>query len=472
MARSQSAKWAANLRKPYRFKVVYGGRAGGKSTEFAKALVQQMVREPLRICVVRAFKNSIGESNKTALETQIKQLGYEHFFRINNASIDCPSTGSHVFFLGWNRNTSSIRGLEAVDILWIDEGQYLSETAWEEIEPTVRKANSEIWISFNPTLSSDIVWVEFCANTPPANTFLHQVNYTDNRFVSPETVATAERARKLYPDRYRHVWLGELDDTSEDHRRVLPAGYVDHCIREAPDVFEFPEWEFKYRWQEDPVRAGIDIADEGADESSLVIRQGPVVIHASKFGADVESSCAVVYDLCKQYEVRDLWYDAIGIGTGVRDRFRRKMPCKNVVGVNNGGKIFGRRVRFDEKQFNEELFYRRNSQLGWNLHIRAEQTRISLLNPDLPVDPRRQLYFLPTMMNNNIRAEFIQPLWFTRDTGHIRINKKPKGSLKSPDAYDALALAFAHDIRNGLRSGGRHILQDGTDLERRVAKAA
>ena len=476
----QSIEWShradtqcISLEDPRGLYLTDGMIATHNTTEYAKALVQRMVREPLRICVARAFRNSIGESNKAAIVAQIKELGYEHFFKVNEDTIDCTKTGAHMFFLGWSRNTVSIRGLEAVDILWIDEGQYLTVLAWEEIEPTVRKDGSEIWISFNPTNSSDIVWVEFCENEPPTSTFLHKVNYTENPFVSAATEASAERARLLYPERYRHVWLGELDDTAGDQKRVIPVNYIDYCLQDIPDLWEFEcgEYKYIYEWKRDPIRAGFDVADEGDDDSCFVVRQGPVVLHISKFGRDVDDACDTVYALCKEFNVHTMWYDSIGVGTAATSRFKRMMPCKMVIPVNNSGEVYGGGTKFDERHINKEMFYRRNSQLGWNLHMRAEQTRLSKMKPELCVDPRRQLYIPAGVIDNSIKAEFTQPLWYSRETGHIRIDKKPKGSRGSPDAYDALGLAFAHDIRNGIKFGGEHIIQDRSDLERHLPLA-
>ena len=285
------------------------------------------------------------------------------------------------------------------------------------------------------------------ANEPPFGSFVFKVNYTDNPFVSAETIRSAERARSLYPERYKHVWLGELDESSDDQRRVLPLHFIDPCIK-------LPEYAY---WKE-PVRAGFDIADEGDDRSAIVIRQGPVTTHMHFIEGGIEEACNAVYEYCEEYKVSDLWYDATSIGIGARDRFRHRMPCKNVVGINFGNKVSGKNIRFDDKQKNSDLFQRKNAQMGWNLRMRAEQTRRTQLEPDLNLDPRRCLYILPDAITPEIKAQLAQPVWTSNMSGHIVITKKPKGVYKSPDIYDAAILAFAHDCRQGIKSGGRHLI--------------
>ena len=414
----------------------------------------------LRICVARAFKNSIGESNKAAIEAQIKELGYEDYFEVFEEEINCKPTGAHFFFRGLTRNISSIRGLDGVDIIWIDEAQFIGATAWDNMLPTIRKEGSEIWVSFNPTFSTDIVWIEFIENEPPEDTFLHKVNYTENPFISEAFKREAERYRRLYPERYAHYYLGELDEATGDTKRVLPINFLDTTL-------VVPE----YDWSHEPIRAGFDVADEGDDESGFVARQGPVIIHMETFPDDIEGSCSKVYALCKKLGVEDLWFDVTGLGTGVRDRFRYKMPCKHVIGIHFGGKVQGKKTRFEEKQTNDDQFVNSTAQMGWNLHMRAEQTRRRQIEREALIDTRRCLYILPDVMERKFRTQLTQPIWALNTAGKIRIVKKPPQVYTSPDIYDAAILSFAHDIRNGIKSGGRHIVQDGSDSELKRAPA-
>jgi phage terminase large subunit len=50
----------------------------------------------------------------------------------------------------------SIKSFEAADIVWLEEGQVVSERSWSILTtPTIRKAGSKIWVTWNPELDTD-----------------------------------------------------------------------------------------------------------------------------------------------------------------------------------------------------------------------------------------------------------------------------------------------------------------------------
>ena len=79
--------WAFELLKPYRFKVVYGGRASGKSWAFATALLITGYRSPKRIIIAREYQKSVTDSAWRLLKDRIPQLGMGGY-RIKQTSIE------------------------------------------------------------------------------------------------------------------------------------------------------------------------------------------------------------------------------------------------------------------------------------------------------------------------------------------------------------------------------------------------
>ena len=49
------------LFEPHRYKVFYGGRGGGKSRAFARALLLTGVQRPVRVLCAREVQNSMGQ---------------------------------------------------------------------------------------------------------------------------------------------------------------------------------------------------------------------------------------------------------------------------------------------------------------------------------------------------------------------------------------------------------------------------
>jgi len=198
------------LFQPYRNKVYYGGRAGTKSHSFARALVALSVQKELRVLCAREIQKSIRDSVKRLLEDTITALELNHLFYITETEIRCPSTGSVFLFSGLRINPESLKSFEGVDICWIEEAETVSQRSWDLLRPTIRKAGSEIWVSFNPERKSAPVWRDFVINQPPPNSIVVKVTYKDNPWLSEETKAEIEHDRIHRPEDFAHIWEGEL----------------------------------------------------------------------------------------------------------------------------------------------------------------------------------------------------------------------------------------------------------------------
>jgi phage terminase large subunit len=196
-----------------RFLVLYGGRSAAKSWSIARVLLVLAHDAPLRILCCREIQGSIRESAYRLLADQIQMLQLDDFFEIQSDNIQ-GRNGSRFYFEGLKYNASKIRSYEGVEIVWVEEAQNVSELSWETLLPTIRKAGSRFFISFNPMTRDDPVGRRF-VHTPPPGTIVKKVSYRDNPFLSAE--AEAERAwlERTDPDAYRHVWEGEPRTVSD-----------------------------------------------------------------------------------------------------------------------------------------------------------------------------------------------------------------------------------------------------------------
>src|SRR5687768_510362 len=199
------------LFEPHRYKVLYGGRGGAKSWGVARALLIQGAASPLRLLCAREFQKSINESVHHLLSSQIKALGLEDFYRVQNTVIT-GANGTEIVFAGLRNNTSSIKSFEGIDRAWIEEAQTVSRGSWKDLIPTIRKDGSEIWITFNPELATDETYQRFVAH-PPTDAVVAKVNWTDNPWFN--AVLNQERLDDLArdPDAYRNIWEGHCLST-------------------------------------------------------------------------------------------------------------------------------------------------------------------------------------------------------------------------------------------------------------------
>jgi phage terminase large subunit len=146
---------------PHRYKVAYGGRGSGKSWSMARALLLQASNKPLRILCAREVQKSIKQSVHTLLNDQIQALGLGPLYEVLESEIRSRS-GSSFSFTGLATNTvESIKSFEGCDIVWVEEAQTVSKKSWDILIPTIRKPNSEIWVSFNPNIDTDDTYTRF-----------------------------------------------------------------------------------------------------------------------------------------------------------------------------------------------------------------------------------------------------------------------------------------------------------------------
>ena len=189
-----------------RYKVLYGGRGGAKSWGVARALLIKAAKEPLRILCAREFQTSIRDSVHKLLCDQIESLGLMSFYEITQTNIR-GKNGSEFSFVGLKNNVANVKSYEGVDICWVEEAQTTSRLSWNVLIPTIRKEQSEIWITFNPELETDETYQRFVIHKPD-NAIVVKINWSDNPWF-PDTLREEKDALKARdPQAYNVVWEG------------------------------------------------------------------------------------------------------------------------------------------------------------------------------------------------------------------------------------------------------------------------
>jgi phage terminase large subunit len=192
----------------------------------ARALLIKAANEPTRVLCAREIQKSIKQSVHTLLNDQIQSLGLGAFYEVLEAEIR-GLNGSTFSFTGLATNTvESIKSFEGCDVVWVEEAQTVSKKSWDILIPTIRKPNSEIWVSFNPNIDTDDTYSRFVVN-PPENAKVVKVNYTDNPWF-PEVLETERlHSLKTNPD-YANIWEG-------DCKAAVDGAIYSNEIREAQE---------------------------------------------------------------------------------------------------------------------------------------------------------------------------------------------------------------------------------------------
>lgn len=201
------AKLVDLLDPPARYKVAHSGRGAAKSWSFARMLLIKGAERPLRILCARETQRSIADSVHHLLETQITALGLSSHYRVLKSTI-IGVNGTVFIFAGLRNNIDNIKSLEDVDIVWVEEAHKVSKESWDKLIPTIRKAGSEIWVSFNPDFASDNTYVRFVLKRPPKARVV-ALTWRDNPWFPAELEAERRYCQETDPDAYENIWEGD-----------------------------------------------------------------------------------------------------------------------------------------------------------------------------------------------------------------------------------------------------------------------
>ena len=233
----------------YSYFLLEGGRASGKTQSVARFLLYVAENRVVRICCGREIQNTVSDSVKTVFEDLIEQ--YKLNFTIKRDEIIHNSTASKIIFKGFREQGKvNIKGLEGVDILWIDEAQSITKPTLDIIIPTIRKKNSVAIFTMNRTTRFDSVYTFLTGRSD----CLHiNINYFDNPFVDEKIIKEAKLAKEKNLNDYNHIWLG------------LPLANNNEFLIQSETIDKAINLEFKNEYFEKKSVMSVDLSASGAD---------------------------------------------------------------------------------------------------------------------------------------------------------------------------------------------------------------
>ena len=279
----------------FKYFLIEGGRVSAKSQSVGRLLLDVGEKKKVRICCGREIQANIDESVYTLLKDLIvdKDLHWD----VKSKNLDHLSSGSSIIFKGFREQGKlNIKGLEGVDILWIDEAQGITKPTLQVIIPTIRKSKAKVFFTMNRLLSDDPVYVEF-ANRPDC---LHiHINYNENKHCPAESKIEAENMRTVDIDSYNHVWLGQ------------PMENASNFI--FPDVARFDTMSIGRGINNSGV--AVDPSGMGADDNEfLAINEGlPLETYSKTIMSPTEKALKAV-EMCKRIDGYWIIVDCDGIG--------------------------------------------------------------------------------------------------------------------------------------------------------------
>lgn len=200
------------LAHPHPYKILYGGRDAMKSWSFAQQLILDGADRKLRWLCARETQKSMVDSVHKLLGDTIERLGMQDEYTITHDTID-GRNGTEILFAGI-KQAKNIKSYESCDGVWVEEAQVVSKSSWEILLPTIRKAGSEIWVSFNPELDTDDTYKRWVLNPPPGAVVI-KIGWEDNPWLSEISRTKIEHLRETDPTAFANVYGGECKSSVE-----------------------------------------------------------------------------------------------------------------------------------------------------------------------------------------------------------------------------------------------------------------
>ena len=199
--------------------------------------------------------------------------------------------------------------------------------------------------------------------------------------------------------------------------------------------------------------AALDVADEGKDLNAVCGRYGILIDYLESWsgkGSDIYSSVDKALQICSREGYNDMYYDADGVGAGVKGDAKRIIKDKNlkiaVKSFRGSGSVVSPLKEAIEGRKNQDFFGNFKAQSWWMLRKRFQAT-FRAVAEGLQYD-ENEIISISSSCSDHLKllTELSQPTFSQNGSGKIIIDKMPNGS-KSPNLADSVMMAFS-PIRN------------------------
>ena len=310
--------------------VLLGGRGSGKSEAVGSILALKAQTEQADVLCAREFQNSIDESVHKLLKQMITdRLDIEECFTITDKKIDC-NTGGAFRFRGFSRNPEAVKSSQGFKYAWVEESQSISQQTIDDLLPTIRSSESQLFFTANPQSSNDPFSKRFI--NPYVRELITKgwyeddmhliifMNYLDNPWFPPELEQQRQWDFDNIPrSKYDWIWLGAFNDGVED--ALVQAEWFDACV-DAHLHLGFEPLGLRM--------AAHDPSDEGNDSKGYAMRHGSVVLRVEeKTTGNVNDGCDWATSMAINDMVDGFSWDCDGMGVALNKQVTKSFSGKH-----------------------------------------------------------------------------------------------------------------------------------------------
>jgi len=164
---------------------------------------------------MNSLEDSSLEEVKRAIEDEPFLAAY---YEIGDKYVKSKDGRISFSFAGLDRNIASIKSKGRLLLVWVDEAEPVTDSAWTTLEPTLREEGSdwsaELWITWNPKRKTAAVETRFRQSKDPLVKIV-ELNWKDNPKFPAKLERQRQRDKAERPTQYAHVWDGDFETVNE-----------------------------------------------------------------------------------------------------------------------------------------------------------------------------------------------------------------------------------------------------------------
>lgn len=447
--------------KPKPLKIAVGGRGSGKSESFATAMLK-FCSDGERVLCAREFQNSIDDSVHSLLKRKIDDLSIPNLNPL--ASTIISSAGGDIVYKGLARNIQSIKSLDYIKKVWIEEGQTISQESIDTLFPTIRQNGAEIWVSMNRGSITDPISQTYLKKAEPElerrgyyeddYMIVVEINWRDNPWF-PEILN--QQRLKAFEEwtraKYDHIWEGKYGDMIDN--AIIEPEWFDACI----DAHLNPK--FNGSWKPSGMKlCAFDPSDIG-DAKGFAYRHGNIFLDVcDSTKGDADDGMIWALDKAHSLQPDDFSFDYSGIGSGMAGSIKRSLEPKrvNVIAFNGGESPDNpNETVIDDSGKSKkvtDLYINKRAQYYWRLYELCYNTYKCIVKGQY-IDPNDMISFSKEIKDlPRLRSEICRIPRVPRSDGVIQIMSKKemlKKGIPSPNMADAvMMLMYKPSVKTGL----------------------
>ena len=263
--------------------IMEGGRGGAKSEALsALGVLESFIDDGVILCC-REIQKSIADSLYATIVSTIYKYELQSYFKIIQGEITNNLTGARFIFAGLKSNITSIKSINKLRVVLVDEAENVTDNSWSYLRPTPRYGQVRFYVVFNPRFEQDATWQQFIVNKDDRTLHI-TINWHDNPWFPDALERQRQRDLKGDAGRYAWIWEGQFLKISDNSILAKKLKMLDFEIN---PTFGTPYIGIDWGFSVDPTA----IIECYIFQDSLYIRNA-----ASKVGLELDDTGAYLID--------------------------------------------------------------------------------------------------------------------------------------------------------------------------------